>query len=139
MKKTPLMQVKERFGSKDNLVEAVENLATDEMWIDRYSEARGLESVSNAKLLRLHEVLTVVKEQFGSRAKLIDAILELEKRTRDEGFRARLERYPVPRLLDLHRAGSRRAKRRPAAAASGPKKKTSRSRKAQAKVRASRA
>ena len=133
MNKTPLSQVKERFGSKDKLVEAVEDLATDKLWIDRYSEVKGLQSVSNAKLLRLHDLLTEAKERFGSRAKLIDAIVELEKRSKDEGLRTRLGRYPVPRLLDLHRAATHRAKRK----AAPTKKKRPRSRKAQAKARKS--
>jgi len=137
MKKTPLEQVKERFGTKEKLVDAVENLATDEMWIDRYNEVKGIQSVSNAKLLRLHEQLTDAKERFGSRDQLIGAILELEKRTKDSGFKQRLGRYPVPRLLDLHRAATKRAKRTPAAAAAPkPKKKLARSKKAQSKARA---
>lgn len=110
MKASPLAQVKERFGSKEKLVEAVKDLATDELWIDRVNEDKGLERVSNQKLLHLHAVLSEVKSQFGSRAKLIDAILELEKRTKDTGYRARLERFPVPRLWDFYRAASRRAK-----------------------------
>jgi hypothetical protein len=138
MKKTPLSQVKERFGSKEKLVEAVEELATDELWIDRYNEDRGLQSVSNAKLLRLHDQLTDVKQRFGTRDALIEEILKLEKRTKDEGLKTRLARYPIPRLLDLHRAASRRlARKKPAPAA--PKKKAARSRKAQAKARAARA
>ncbi len=134
MKKTPLEQVKERFGSKEKLVEAVENLATDEMWIDRYNEVKGIQSVSNAKLLRLHDQLTDAKQRFGSRDQLIGAILDLEKRAKDTGLKQRLGRYPVPRLLDLHSAASKRASATPAAPK--PKKKLARSRKAQAKARA---
>jgi hypothetical protein len=137
MKKTPLEQVKERFGSKEKLVEAVENLATDEMWIDRYNEVKGIQSVSNAKLLRLHDHLTEAKQRFGSRDQLIGAILDLEKRTKDAGLKQRLGRYPVPRLLDLHGAAAKRAQRGAAAsAAPKPKKKLARSRKAQVKARA---
>ncbi|HOU91459.1 MAG TPA: hypothetical protein PLU22_10475, partial [Polyangiaceae bacterium] len=68
MKKTPLAEVKERFETKEKLVEAVEHLATDELWIDRYNEIKGLMSVSNQKLLRLHAILTEVKASFGTRA-----------------------------------------------------------------------
>jgi hypothetical protein len=137
MKKTPLEQVKERFGSKEKLVEAVENLATDEMWIDRYNEVKGIQSVSNAKLLRLHDQLTEAKQRFGSRDQLIGAILDLEKRTKDAGFKQRLGRYPVPRLLDLHSAAAKRTQRGTAStAAPKPKKKLARSRKAQVKARA---
>ncbi len=105
---TPLATVKERFESKAKLIAAVKELATDDLWIDRLSSDRGgnkgLEHVSNAKLLRLHDMLSEVKEQFGSRAKLIDALIEMGKRTGDEGYRTHLERYPIARLLDLHRA-----------------------------------
>ncbi|HEY8427806.1 MAG TPA: hypothetical protein VIL20_05505 [Sandaracinaceae bacterium] len=109
MKASPLTQVKERFGSKDKLVEAVRELATEELWIDRVDEDKGLERVSNKKLLHLHAVLSEVKSQFGSRAKLIDAICELEKRTKDEGYRERLRRWPTPRLYDWYKSAKKRA------------------------------
>lgn len=106
-----LAVVKERFESKEKLVEAVQNLATEELWLDRVNDDKGLARVSNEKLLRLHDVLSTVKKDFGSRDKLIGSILELEKRTKDEGYKTRLQRYPTPRLLDLHRAVSRRTKK----------------------------
>jgi AcrR family transcriptional regulator len=109
MKASPLAQVKDRFGSKDKLIEAVQELATEELWIDRVDEDKGLERVSNKKLLHLHAVLSEVKAQFGSRQALIDAICELEKRGKDEGFRARLARWSTPRLLDAHRAAKKRS------------------------------
>jgi hypothetical protein len=116
MKKTPLSAAKERFSSKDKLVEAVQKLATNDLWLDRVNGSKGLARVSNAKLLRLHDVLTKVSKDFGSRGKLIDAILVVEKRTKDAGYKTRLEGYPLPRLVDLHAAASRRAKRAEAAA-----------------------
>ena len=54
--KSPLNLVKERFGDKASLVAAVEKLATDDLWLDRVSEDKGLKRVSKAKLLHLHEV-----------------------------------------------------------------------------------
>jgi len=140
MKKTPLQQVVERFETKEKLVEAVEQLATDELWIDRFNEVKGLMSVSNQKLLKLHDVLSEVKKEFGSRDKLIAQILELENRVKDEGLKGRYAKYPTPRLLDVYRAAAKRAKgakSTAAKAASPAKKKVARSRKAQAKARAS--
>jgi len=139
MNKSPLKQVQERFENKEKLVAAVKKLATPELWLDRVNEGRGLESVPNAKLLRLYDVLQAAKEKFGSRAKLVDAILTLQKRTKDQGYKQRLESQPLPRLLDLHAASARRAK----SAASAPDKsaakpaarKPARSKKAQAKAR----
>jgi DNA-binding PucR family transcriptional regulator len=111
--KSPLALVKEKFGEKSKLVEAVKALATEELWLGRTSadrgRDRGLEHVSNAKLLRLHAVLSTVKEKFGTRAKLIDEVLAVENRSKDGGLRKRLEAYPVPRLYDLYKAGKKRA------------------------------
>lgn len=122
MKKTPVTVVKETYGDKEKLVAAVQKLATDELWLDRVNETKGLARVSNAKLLRLIDTLGSVKERFGTRAKLVDAILELEKRTKDAGYKARLEGFPTPRLLDLHGAADKRAKRAGAAAKAAPAK-----------------
>jgi hypothetical protein len=128
---TPLLVLKERFGDKAKLVAAVQKLATKDLWLE-HSNHSGLEHVSNAKLLRLHDALTTAQREFGTRAKLISSILELEKRTKDDGYRNRLGKYPLPRLLDAHRMASRRG---------GPKvhqgavtaKKPPRSKKAKAK------
>jgi len=122
MKKTPLSVMKERFESKEKLVEAVSKLATKDLWLDRVNDAKGLARVSNAKLLRLHDALSAVKKDFGSRAKLIEAILVLEHRTKDAGYKTRLEAHPLPRLLDEHAAASRRAKRAEAKAKASPAK-----------------
>ena len=112
--KAPLATVKERFGDKTKLVEAVKQLASEEIWLARTNSdqggSRGLENVSNAKLLRLHDTLSAVKEKFGSRAKLVDAILALENRAKDAGFRGRLEAYPAPRLYDRWKSLDKQAK-----------------------------
>jgi hypothetical protein len=107
---TPQSAMKKQFKTKEQLVDAVQKLATKDLWLDRVNEAKGLAKVSNAKLLRLHEILTRVKTEFGSRDKLIGAILGLEKRDKDAGYKTRLQAYPLPRLLDLHQAASRRSK-----------------------------
>lgn len=108
MSSTPLALVKERFGDKEKLVAAVQKLATSELWLDRVSDAKGLGRVSNAKLLRLLASLEDAKKRFGSRDKLIAAIAELESRAKDDGFKARLAKYPLPRLIDLHDAAKKR-------------------------------
>ena len=110
MKTPPLKTVTERFGDKAKLVGAVQALATKDLWIDRVNSERGLARVSNAKLLRLHEMLSLVKKEFGSREKLIDAVLASMKRQKDTGLRSKLETYSTPRLLDLERSAKRRAK-----------------------------
>lgn len=110
---TPNSQVKSKFESKEKLVAAVKALATDDLWVPRLSEDRGgskgLEQVSSAKLLKLHATFSAVKAQFGTRAKLVDAVLEVEGRAKDAGYRKRLEGYAVPRLFDLYSAKAKKA------------------------------
>jgi hypothetical protein len=109
MSKSPLAIVKERFQDKEGLLKAVKELASEDLWADRVNDDKGLECVSNAKLLRLHAVLSEVKKAFGSRAKLVDAIAELEKRTKDEGYKDRLGRFSTPRLLDHYKSAKKRS------------------------------
>ena len=132
MKKSPVAVVKERFQSKEKLVEAVQKLASADLWVDRVSGGKGLAKVSNHKLLRLHDVLSDAKQRFGSRDKLISAILELKKRTKDAGFAAKIKQYPLPQLLDLHQSSERQGKRA-AAKAAPPKPKKAKAAAAPAK------
>jgi hypothetical protein len=106
--KTPLALVKEKFGEKEKLVEALEKLTGEALWVSRTNKDKGLAHVSNAKLLRLHATFTAVKEKFGTREKLIDAILEVEKRTKDAGLRQKLLEWPVPRLFDAYKSATKR-------------------------------
>ncbi len=133
-KSSPLALVKEKFGDKKKLVEAVEKFTSDDLWVARTNKDKGLAHVSNAKLVRLHETFTAVKEKFGTRAKLIEAILEIEKRAKDEGYKKHLSDFPVPRLWDMYKSASRRhapktdagvkktAQKKAAAAKPAPKK-----------------
>ena len=134
MATTPLAILKDRFGTKEKLVKAVETLATKDLWLDRVNEDKGLGRVSNAKLIRLHDTLEDAKKRFGSRDKLIKAICKIEKRDKDEGYQTRLGGYPLPRLLDLHDSAEKRSKK-PVKAAPA-KKKVARSKKAKAKAAA---
>jgi hypothetical protein len=50
-----------------------------------------------------------VKEKFGTREKLVEAVLELEKRAKDTGLREKLTGWPVPRLFDAYKSAKKRA------------------------------
>ena len=102
--KNPLALVKEKHGDKAKLVAAIEKLAKGDLWLERTNKNKGLGHVANAKLLRLHATFTAVKAKFGSREKLVAAILEIEKRSKDEGYKTRLDKYPVPRLWDMYQS-----------------------------------
>ena len=109
MKSSPLTQVKDRFKDKSSLIAAVRELCTEDLWVGRLEAHKGLDCVSNRKLLRLHGVLSDVKSKYSTRTGVIDAILKAEKREKDAGYRTRLEGQPTPRLLDHARATSKRA------------------------------
>lgn len=110
MGKTPLETIKERFSDKDGLIKAVRGLISDDLWLDRLNTDKGLDSVSNKKLLRLHDVLTQVKSEFGSRGKLIDAIASSAKREKDPDYKKSLERRATPQLFEIFRSAKKRAK-----------------------------
>ena len=117
--KSPLATLKDKFGDKAKLVAELEKLTKDEdLWVNRVNANKGLAHVSNTKLLKLQATFAAVKEKFGTRAKLIDAICEVEKRAKDEGYKARLGGFPVPRLWDMYRSAAKRSGAA-AAAASG--------------------
>ena len=109
MKSSPSAQVQQEFGSKEELVKAIEALATEELWVDRLNEDKGLLRVSNRKLLRLHSVLKEVQQEFGSRASLVGEIAKLEGHGNDEDYKSALRRQPLPRLLDHYRSAHKRS------------------------------
>ena len=111
MKKSPLQSVKEKFESKEGLVKAVETLASGDLWIDRVNDDKGLAHVSNRKLLHLHEVLSSVKSEFGSRDALIEKIVELDGRKKDADYKNRFTGWSTPRLWDRYRQASRKSAR----------------------------
>lgn len=111
MKKSPMTIVKERFGSKEELanklIPRLDRLDADESSEDF---ERRLRTASNRKLLRLWEAEERVQKEFGSRDKLIDAIMTLKFAGKPEAaYRTRLERYAKTRLLELHAQLSRKA------------------------------
>ena len=123
--KSPLAIIKDKFGGKEKLVAELEKLTKDEdLWVGRTNKDKGLAHVSNAKLLRLQATFAEVKEKFGTRAKLIDAIADLEKRTKDAGYKTRLGNFPVPRLYDMFKSATKRANAAKAKAEGKPAKKT---------------
>ena len=111
MTQSPLQTLKKSWKDKAGLISEVKALATDDLWSDRRLNAdKGLDSVSNKKLLRLYDILSRVKKEFGSRAKLIDAIAAAQARPKDADFKKSLERHSTPRLLDLLTSAQRRSK-----------------------------
>ena len=136
MKKSPLILVKDQFGSKDKLVDAL--IALPESVFDRGEDDKDafrkrLLGAANAKLLRLHKTGKAVSERWGSKEKLVDAILDLRKRGKDQDFRNKLSTLPIGKLFDqmgaLEKANRKTARKagtaKPAAKAAKPAEKSS--------------
>jgi hypothetical protein len=123
MSKSPSQIVKDKFGEKTKLVDAVKQFVNEDLWVGRENKDKGLSRVSNAKLLRLLETFTTVQSKWGTRAKLIDAVVEAAGRGKDAGYRKGIEGWPVPRLYDAYKSltAKRGKKDKPAAKPAGEK------------------
>jgi len=108
MSKTPAQIVKDKYGDKAKLVAALKPFLGSDLWLARENKDKGLAHVSNAKLLRLFDTFSAVQSKWGTRAKLIDAIVQAEGRAKDTGYRTRLDAWPVPRLYDHYKSVARR-------------------------------
>lgn len=129
MSKSPAQIVKEKFTEKSKLVEAVQQFVNEDLWVGRENKDKGLARVSNAKLLRLLDTFTAVKAKWGSRAALIDAVVEAAGRAKDAGYKSSMANWPVPRLYDAYKSLTKQAapkekaakkEAKPAAAAKKP-------------------
>jgi hypothetical protein len=107
VKETPLAKVKRLHGGKETLVDSlVAALAKDS---DESTEElkQRLMTVSNKKLLRLSQALQQVREKYGSKDKLVEAVSTAKGKSRDQDYIDKLHSLPITRLLDM--AGSARA------------------------------
>jgi len=107
-KKTPLQVVEADHGGKEKLVDKLVGL------LDRGDESKDefrsrLSAMANSKLLRLHSAAATIKDQFGNKEKLVDALLELTKRVKDLDYKDRLLDHTPVRLLSLYHAAEKRA------------------------------
>mgnify|MGYP000081214887 CR=1 FL=1 len=120
MKKSPLAQVKEQFGSKEKLVDALVGLPASilEGGDDKDALRKRLAAAANTKLLRLFAVGTAIEKRFGGKEQLVDGLLTLAKRSKDGDYRGKLLTLPLAKLHDMYRSLERRTKRAEKAAAS---------------------
>lgn len=118
-KKSPLAQVNEQFGNKEKLIDAllalpaeiVERARAEE---DKDAFRKRLSSAANRKLLRLHALGTTVKQRWGNKEGLVDALLGLMNRGKDQDYRSKLLSCPVAKLYDQFQGAEKRSKPAPA-------------------------
>jgi len=96
-------------GSKEALAKALAPAIarSDE---DKDALTARLKTASNAQLLRLQKIADQVKQKFGSREGLIEAIGKSEAKSKDKDFIAKLETLSIGNLFDLAVSAERRAR-----------------------------
>jgi hypothetical protein len=100
MKLSPKQLVAKTFGTKQDLVNAILPLVGG-----GDSVRSRLMGATNAKLLRIHEVAKSVKDKFGGKSGLIDAIAKLQfaGKAPNAGWREKMDGFTVKRLADKFR------------------------------------
>jgi hypothetical protein len=105
----PKAKVSANHGGKEALAKALApSLARGDEDTDVL--AKRLTTASNTQLLRLQRLVETMKQKWGSREKLIAAITDSQKKGKDKDFVAKLESFPLPRLVDLATSAVRRAR-----------------------------
>lgn len=107
MKATPLQIVKDKFGSRADLADQLAGMVDKMHGDESKSQVKArLMGCSNPKLLRLYAVEQKVREQFGDKSKLVDAIIEARKTaglTADDSYRSKITTFSKAKLLDMTR------------------------------------
>ena len=108
--KTPHQIVKERYGSKAELVEKVAALCERAEGETDDDHKKRLKYVSNAKLL--HLVAQSERAQaLGGRDGMVAKILELKGQAKDREYEDKLKKLAIGRLVDLTQTLQRAAKK----------------------------
>ena len=111
-KKSPAVEVRERFGSKDELIKEVRKLfdKTD-LFSDKLNVDKGIERVSNKKLMKLHRMATWVQEKFGSRKQMIEAYIQLTNKKKQANVEEKLSNLTLGRLMDLYSRAEKQSRK----------------------------
>jgi hypothetical protein len=105
-RETPLAKVKRLHGSKESLIDALAADLARESGDSKDELTARLTGAPNTKLLRLHAAMASVREKYGSKDKLIQAISKARGHGKDQDYAAKLQSYSIPRLLDMARSAS---------------------------------
>ena len=112
MAKAPLALVKDKFGSKEALVDKVAALVQPMEGESKADVKVRLQTASNKKLLRLLETEEKVGELFGTKDALADGLLKLKRpgaKKVDAPYRAAIGKKSKGELLMLHNAAKKKS------------------------------
>ena len=118
MPASPKATVEAKFKDRSKLVDQLADMV-DDLHDDGKAGVRSrLAGLSNKKLLRLYKIEQAVRERYGDREKLIEAIVATRKKaglTANDHYRESISGYSKGRLLDLtrHKPGDAATKQTP--------------------------
>ncbi len=111
MKLSPLAEVKEKFGSRAELIKVVMGKIERPEGMSDEAFEKKMRTVSNRKLLKLNAAHEDMIKRFGSKDGLVDAIIAMECKGKVDSVRRNaLMGRRVAQLLDLHMGLVKRSK-----------------------------
>ena len=111
MKLSPLAEVKEKFGSREELIKIVSGKIERPEGMSDEAFAKKVRTISNRKLLKLNAAHEEMIKSFGSKDGLVDAIIALVCKGKvDSVYRAKLTTMRAAQLLDLHKSLVKKSK-----------------------------
>lgn len=100
-KKSPLQQVRDEFGSKAELAKKVLSFLDAPEDEDAADFKHRVETMSNAKLLRLQRSHQRIQDDFGSKAELVEKITKARFSGGNADYQAKISGFTMPKLLDI--------------------------------------
>ena len=111
MKLSPLAEVKEKFGSRDELIKVVMGKIERPDGMSDAAFEKKVRTISNRKLLKLNAAHEDMMKRFGSKDALVDAIIAIEcPKKVDTVRRAHLMTLRIAQLLDRHKGLVKKSK-----------------------------
>jgi|AP45_3_1055517.scaffolds.fasta_scaffold43699_2 hypothetical protein len=102
-KLSPLQRVRSEHGSKAKLAEKVLGFLAVPADEEKEEFDARIQTLSNAKLLRLFDAHQRIEKEHGSRDELIDKIVAAKFTGGNAPYKAKISTFTEPRLLDLAR------------------------------------
>lgn len=111
MKLSPLAEVKEKFESRENLINIVKGKIERPEGMSDDAFDKKVRTISNRKLLKLNAAHDDMVARFGTKEGLVDAIIAMICKGKvDTVLRAKLCKDRVAQLLDMHKALVKKSK-----------------------------
>lgn len=100
-KKSPLQQVRDEYGSKAELAKKVLSFLEAPEGEDAEDFQHRVETMSNAKLLRLQRSYERIQSDYGSKAALVEKITKARFAGGNADYQQKISGFTMPKLLDL--------------------------------------